>query len=294
MGKNEGQGCKIKKSVNKEGSAARQDHHCRWRRACSTAGQKPVKSLGRLYTADLSDRQMGKLAKQQLAEGLAKIEQSHLPGKYKVWCYQHTLYHRVMWPLKICEIPSSEVSRMDSLANNYIRKWLGLPRCLSDAGLFGWNMLELPMKSISLGYKQEKACLVLELKDSADQLIKSAKVPIRTGCKWKAQAEVDHAISSLQHREVMGSVQTSRAGLGWGAPQQFWSKVEVDLFIGRPINRADYLTFFHNRHRPMPEHIKPIIKQAHLRAAQCCCCCGTRVTPPLVCQSNCRSAGRNR
>ena len=56
--------------------------------------------------------------------------------------------------------------------------------------------------------------------------------------------------------------------------------------IGRPINRADYLTFFHNRHRPMPEHIKPIIKQAHLRAAQCCCCCGTRVTPPLVCQSN--------
>ena len=73
-----------------------------------------------------------------------------------------------------------------------------------------------------------------------------------------------------------------------------WLILEVDRFIGRPINRADYLTFFHNRHRPMPEHIKPIIKQAHLRAAQCCCCCGTRVTPPLVCQSNCHSAGRNR
>lgn len=52
---------------------------------------------------------------------------------------------------------------MDSHANCYIRKLLGLPRCFSDVGLFGRNMLELPIKSISLGYKQEKACLELEL-----------------------------------------------------------------------------------------------------------------------------------
>ena len=91
-----------------------------------------------------------------------------------------------MWPLKICEIPSSEVGRMDSLANSYLRRWLGLPRCFSEANLFGGNMLELPLKSISLGYKQEKARLVLELKESADQLIRSVKVPICTGRKRKA------------------------------------------------------------------------------------------------------------
>jgi len=60
-------------------------------------------------------------------------------------------------------------------------------------------MLELPNKSISLGYKQEKAHLELELKDS---LIWSVHI----GRKWKAQAEVEHASSSLQHREVMGLV----------------------------------------------------------------------------------------
>ncbi|KAL0968221.1 hypothetical protein UPYG_G00263980 [Umbra pygmaea] len=167
---------------------------------------------------------MGKLTKRQLADGLAKIEHSQLPGKHKVWCYQHILYQRILWPLKVCEVASSEVSRMDSLANSFIRKWLGLPRCFSDVGLFGWNMLELPIKSISIGYKQEKALLVLELKNSADPLIRSANVPICTGRKWKAQAEVDHAISSLQHREVMKAVQSSRAGLGWGAAQQPWSK----------------------------------------------------------------------
>lgn len=131
-------------------------------------------------------------------EGLAKIEQINLPGKYKVWCYQHMLYQWVMWPLKICEIPTSMFSRMDTLTNSYIQKWLGLSCCFSDAGLFGWNMLELPVKSISLGYKQDKARLVLELRESANQLVLSAKVPIRTGGKWKAKAEVDHAISSLQ------------------------------------------------------------------------------------------------
>ncbi|CAJ1066598.1 hypothetical protein ROHU_018794 [Xyrichtys novacula] len=186
--------------------------------------EKPLKSLGRQYMADLSDRQMGKQAKQQLAQGLAKIDKSQLPGKHKVWCYQHTLYQRVMWPLKICEIPMSEVSRMDNLANSYIRKWMGLPRCFSDVGLCGWNMLELPLKSITLGYKQEKAHLVLEMRDSADRLVRSAEVPIRTGRKWKAPEEVENAIARLQHKEVMGATQTSHAGLGWAAPRQFWSK----------------------------------------------------------------------
>lgn len=91
---------------------------------------------------------------------------------------------------------------MDSLANNRIRKWLGLPCCFSDASLFGQNR-----KSISLWYKQEKANLVLELKDSWDPLVRSAKIPICTGCKWKVQDEVHQVISNLQCREVMGFVQ---------------------------------------------------------------------------------------
>ena len=185
---------------------------------------QPVRSLGRTYTAELSDRQMGEAVRKQLADGLARINQSQLPGKYKVWCYQFILYQRVMWPLKMSEIPSSVVSKMDGLANSFIRKWLGLPRCLSDAGLFGRNMLQLPLRSISLGYKQEKARLVLELRESTDQLVRAADPQIRTGRKWKAQEEVDLAISQLKHREVVGRVQSGRAGLGRGKTPLFWSK----------------------------------------------------------------------
>eukprot|EP00064_Thunnus_orientalis_P025322 superscaffoldBa00012496_g25676 len=40
---------------------------------------------------------------------------------------------------------AKKVSRLDSLANSYIQKWLGLPNWFLDAGLFGCNMLELHM-----------------------------------------------------------------------------------------------------------------------------------------------------
>ncbi|KAI4884285.1 hypothetical protein NFI96_019991 [Prochilodus magdalenae] len=84
------------------------------------------------------------------------------------------------------EIPSSTRSKMDGKANSFIQKWLGLPRCLSETGLFGRNILKLPLQSISLGYKQEKTRLVLVS---------------------NAQTEVDQASSHLQHQEIVGRVQ---------------------------------------------------------------------------------------
>lgn len=153
--------------------------------------EQPIKSLGRQYTAELSDKQLGRTVLKQLSESLARIDQRQLPGKHKVWCYQFTLYKRVMWPLKMSEIPSSTASKMDGKVKSFIRKWLGLPRCLSETGLFGKNTLHLPLQSINLGYKQEKIRLVLELRESTDQSVRNANAKVPTGWKWKAQAEVD-------------------------------------------------------------------------------------------------------
>lgn len=58
--------------------------------------EHPVRSLGRLYAADLSNRHMVATVTSQLVDGLRKINQSNLPRKFKVWCYQHTLYQWVM------------------------------------------------------------------------------------------------------------------------------------------------------------------------------------------------------
>lgn len=79
--------------------------------------EQPIKSLERQYTAELSDKQMGRTVIKQLTDGLSRIDQSQLPEKYKVWCYQFTLYRRVMWRLKMSEISSSTANKMDGKAN---------------------------------------------------------------------------------------------------------------------------------------------------------------------------------
>ena len=102
--------------------------------------------------------------------------------------------------------------------------WLGLP----VVGLFGRNTLQLPLQSIGLGYKQDKARIVLELRESTDLLVRAAGSQIRTGRKWKAQEEVDLAISRLNHRKVVGRVQEGRAGLGRSETPLFWSKASKE------------------------------------------------------------------
>ena len=156
---------------------------------------------------------------------MTRINQSQLPGKYKVWYYNLTLYVRVVWPLKICEIPSSAASRMDILANSYIQKWLGLPRYFSDTGLFRANSLQLPIQSVTPGCKQEKSRLVLELRESDDPLVRNADGPVLTGRMWQAHTEVNKAISRLQHQEIVGRVQVGRSGLCRGETPCLWSKV---------------------------------------------------------------------
>lgn len=71
-------------------------------------------------------------------------------------------------------------------------------------------MVQLPLQSITMGCKQEKAKLVMK---STDQSVRDVYIRIRTGRKWKGHAEADQAISRLQQKVVIGRVQAGRAGL---------------------------------------------------------------------------------
>lgn len=104
--------------------------------------EQPVRSLGRVYIADLSDKHTACSAMARLSKG-KKIYRSHVPGKFKA-CSLLLPDHLVMQPLKVSEISLMAVRKIDSKANNYIHKWLGLLQCLSTAGLFGRNTFLRP------------------------------------------------------------------------------------------------------------------------------------------------------
>lgn len=78
--------------------------------------------------------------------------------------------------------------------------------------------MELPLKSISVRYKQE-VCLVIELKDSSDHLI-MVNVQGSSSVKGKLRRyKVQNAIARLQHKEVEGETQAAKAivQIRWGA-----------------------------------------------------------------------------
>jgi len=101
----------------------------------------------------------------------------------------------------------------------------------SAAGLYGWNSLQLPLKSITLGYRQEKIRLVM---DSSDRAVPDANARVETGSK-----EVQKVMGRLQYQQVVGMVQTWQAGLGWSEPPILWSKASKkerkDLVVAEVI-----------------------------------------------------------
>ena len=150
----------------------------------------------------------------QAEEGLGKINESKLPGKYKIWCLQLGLYPRIGWPLLIYEVTLSRVEAIERLCSIHIRKWLGLPRVTNNSALYrSKGALQLPLTSIVEIYKAGKVRTVMMLRDSKDPEIRNNPPDVITATKWKAEEETDNIIADLKHRDIVGSVQ-DRKGLG--------------------------------------------------------------------------------
>ncbi|KAJ8390061.1 hypothetical protein AAFF_G00110750 [Aldrovandia affinis] len=131
----------------------------------------PVKSLGRWYNASLKDSDQCDQLREETIKGLVSIDKTLLPGKLKLWCLQFGLLPRLMWPLTVYEIPMTKVEKLERTVSSYIKKWLGLPRCLSNIGLYGHGALELPVSSLTEEYKCTKVRLNMTLTESQDGMI---------------------------------------------------------------------------------------------------------------------------
>lgn len=190
----------------------------------STVSEKPVKSLGRWYDASLKDKERVEQLRKEVASGLENIDRTLLPGKLKLWCMQYGLLPRLLWPLTLYEVPLSKVEKLERLVSSYVRKWLGLPRCLSSIGLYGKGMLHLPISSLVEEYKCAKFRLEMMLLDSNDPFVAQAVPILATGRKWTLLAATEQAKAALRHKDIVGRVQEGRSGLGLGASTPVWSK----------------------------------------------------------------------
>ena len=97
-----------------------------------------------------------------------------------------------------------------------LRRWLGLPRCLSGAALYGnSNALRLPFISLVEEFKTTKTRELLQYAESVDpKVVVAAGIQIRSGRKWSVDRELQVAEERLRHKAILGSIAKGRAGLG--------------------------------------------------------------------------------
>jgi len=100
------------------------------------------------------------------------------------------------------------------LVSLYIRKWLGVPRCLSTVAVYGKGILQLPVSSLVEKFKCTKVATELLLAGSKDVVV-SKVVPNPTkGRKWNPRITAQEAEATLRHTEIVSNVQIGQGGLG--------------------------------------------------------------------------------
>ncbi|XP_078458809.1 uncharacterized protein LOC144723905 [Lampetra planeri] len=188
-----------------------------------TVSEQPVKSLGRWYDASLKDKDQVQQLRKDISSSLQSIDNTQLPGKLKAWCLQFGLLPRVLWPLAVYEVPISTVEKMERGVTSYLKKWLGVPRCLTTIDLYGDGVLKLPLTSLTEEFKCAKTRLQMTLNESRDPVVSNNAPTLATGRKWRPGKAVQEATAALRHADIVGHVQQGRGGLGLTS-RAAWSK----------------------------------------------------------------------
>jgi len=193
---------------------------------------KPLRTLGRVFTFSLSDREAVETMMKEFVESLVKIDKSLLTGFMKAWAHVHILVPQVQWDIMIYEISLKLVEKMERRQCVYLRKWLGFAKHLSNVGLFSTDVpITLPLQSLVEVFKSTKVRSFLQLKYSSDASVAAHARPYR-GKKWDVLSAVEGAESSLLTDRVVGDVRSgnsevpSRAGVGLVAREVVEDEVE--------------------------------------------------------------------
>ena len=83
------------------------------------------------------------------------------------------------------------------------------------------------MTSLVEEFKCAKTSLEMTLSQSKDPAVKNTAPTVKTRKKWNPQEVVQHAQGTLQHRDIIGQVQSGRAGFGLGDSWKAWGKATL-------------------------------------------------------------------
>ena len=191
--------------------------------------EKSIKYLGKTYSASLDEKEQTIAIESQLKDDIRKIEKCRIPGRYKAWMLQHMLLPRLMWPLSIYNVPLTFVDRLQNRITAALKKWLGLPKSLSQACLYSKSAkLRLPYTELKEEVKAAKARNLMTLEEPDELLIRNATISVDGGHKSDTPGEVCDAKSRLRMKDIVGIPNVGREGLGMRKRMYFKNSNKTD------------------------------------------------------------------
>ena len=100
-------------------------------------------------------------------------------------------------------IAIEHVERMEVLVSGFVRRWLGVPRCLMKIPFYGsFGKLRFSLTLITEEYKVVRVWEFMMVWDSSDPVVKNALPEKKASQKWNTRAEVDEMEEWMQQEQV--------------------------------------------------------------------------------------------
>ena len=114
---------------------------------------------------------------------------------------------------------------MERKVTQMVKKWFGLPRCLTDISLYSKKTaLVIPVPSVAEEFKVGKVRVHDMLVNSEDMMIKENPPTVETGRKWKAQDAFEQAVAEGRIRDIVGHVREKRQGIRMVPAGKLWNQ----------------------------------------------------------------------
>ena len=185
--------------------------------------RKPLRTLGRVYNAGISDVWYKAELEEKVESRLKQLNRSKAKGAMKLWALHHILLPQVRWDLMVYDLPVSFIEGLEKTLNIYIRRWLGVAKCLTDVALYSkGSPCPLPFVSLVHLFKTTKVNSHIQLMGSAHHEVVENVIPSFSGVKW--------TLTKLQR---CGFSKESSLVVDVGATRVIEQRIECSKVVGR-------------------------------------------------------------
>ena len=168
-----------------------------------------TKFLGKLIGVSLSatKRSANKRMVGRITELLSATDTLRIRGEYRLWIYRNYILSLLRFHLSVDAVTPTAISKMESMATRYLKRWLHLPRSATRVVLYYPGIC---CPSVSNVTREAKISLLSCISASSDPKLQELGVHLHLGQEFLQFQDCDYSILSTA-RKQLSSLPTARS-----------------------------------------------------------------------------------